>query len=304
VSAKPRIGFIGIGLMGEAFTRRLLDRAWSVTVWNLEPERLDKVAPYGALIAKSPRQVAESSDIVCMCVYDASAVANCVFGSDGVSEAAGEQKLIVDFSTCNPEATREMAARLYHQSGFRWIDAPVSGGPPAARAGTLTIMAGGACEDIEKIQALIADVAANFTRMGEVGAGQTTKIINQAVVGVGFALIAEAVMLAERSGIEADLLINCLSGGLADSNLLRYLYPQMRSHDFDPPRAYARQLYKDLKNVHEFASGLGLALPVVDTATAQYRSFVGAGNEMADPAAIVDHYPTQAQPPSPEAPST
>jgi 3-hydroxyisobutyrate dehydrogenase len=139
------------------------------------------------------------------------------------------------------------------------------------------------------------DLAANFTLMGPVGAGQTAKIVNQAIVGTGYVLMAEALALAEAAGIDAAALPRCLAGGHADSNLLKKLYPQMQARDFEPPRAYARQLLKDMKAVKEFARGLGLALPVVERAVERYAEYVERGNEMQDSASIVRLYESGAR---------
>jgi 3-hydroxyisobutyrate dehydrogenase len=285
-----RLGFVGIGLMGEAMTRRLLDRGHAVTVWNLEPERLATVVPFGAVAAKTPAAVAEASDIVLLCVLHTAAVEACVFGPNGIAAAARPGKLLIDLSTADPNATRDMAARLRRETGMGWVDAPVSGGPGGARDGTMTVMAGGEAGDIEAIRPLMRDMAGNFTHMGPSGAGQTTKMINQAIVGTGFVLMAEALALAEAAGIEAARLPASLAGGFADSSLLRKLYPQMLARDFDPPRAYARQLLKDMKAVNGFAHDLGLSLPVVEAAAERYRTFVDQGNEMADSAAIMRLY--------------
>jgi 3-hydroxyisobutyrate dehydrogenase len=287
---RPKLGFIGIGLMGEAMTRRLLDRGYDVTAWNLEPERLDTVVPHGARAAASPAAVTAASDVILMCVLHTAAVEACAFGPEGIANSARPDKILVDLSTADPAATREFAARLKRDTGMGWVDAPVSGGPAAARDGTMTVMAGGAPEDIARIRPLMSDMAANFTHMGPSGAGQTTKMINQAIVGTGYVLMAEALVLAERAGIDAALLPQCLAGGHADSNLLRKLYPQMQARDFEPPRAYARQLLKDMKAVKEFAHGLDLTLPVVESAAERYADYVAQGNEMADSASVVRLY--------------
>jgi 3-hydroxyisobutyrate dehydrogenase len=137
---------------------------------------------------------------------------------------------------------------------------------------------------------VLRDIAANVTRMGPVGAGQTTKIINQAIVGTGFVLMAESLALAQAAGIDAAALPACLSGGFADSELLRRIYVQMLRREFDPPASYARQLLKDLKAVKGFSDSLGLSLPLVAEAAHRYDEFVAAGNAMRDSAAIVDLY--------------
>lgn len=287
-----RIGFVGIGIMGEAMVRRLMERGHGpVTVWNLEPERLATVVPHGAIAAASPAAVAAASDVVMLCVLHTEAVRNVVFGPEGIAQAPGcTCKLLIDLSTADPEATRQMAARLRAETGMGWVDAPVSGGPQAARAGTLAVMAGGAEADFVHALPVLRDLAANVTRMGPVGAGQTTKVINQAIVGTGFVLMAEALALAEAAGIDAAALPGCLAGGFADSELLRRIWPQMQQRRFEPPAGYARQLLKDMKAVQAFAAGLGAELPVVTAAAARYAEFVAAGNEMADSAAILRLY--------------
>jgi 3-hydroxyisobutyrate dehydrogenase len=288
---RPRLGFIGLGLMGTAMSLRLLDKGWPLTVWNLEPERVPPVVAAGATAAVSPEEVADASDIVLICVLHTQAVESCVFGPRGVAGAGrSDGKLLVDFSTIDPAASRHMAARLARETGMRWVDAPVSGGPGAARDGTMTVMAGGEAADIERVRPLMHDMAGNFTHMGPPGAGQTTKIINQAIVGTGYVLMAEALILAERAGIEAARLPQCLAGGFADSSLLQKLYPQMQARDFEPPRSFARQLLKDLKFLKQFAHDLGLDLPVVESAVHQYAAYVEAGNEMADSASVVRLY--------------
>lgn len=284
-----RIGFIGIGIMGEAMVRRLMERGHGpITVWNLEAERLATVVPHGAVAAASPAAVAAASDVVMTCVLHTDAVRNVVFGPAGIAEAPGlSGRLLIDLSTADPDSTRQMAAQLQAEAGMGWVDAPVSGGPQAARAGTLAIMAGGAEADIARALPLLRDLAANVTRMGPVGAGQTTKVINQAIVGTGFVVMAEALALAEAAGIDAEALPGCLAGGFADSELLRRIWPQMQQRRFEPPAGYARQLLKDMKAVQAFAEGLGAGLPVVAAAAARYAQFVADGNEMADSAAIL-----------------
>jgi len=290
MAQKPALGFIGIGIMGEAMVLRLLDQGFGVTVWNLTADRYARVVPKGARRAESPAAVAAVSDIVLMCVLDGPAVENCCFGENGRAFAPRADTIVIDHSTIKPGATRDIAGRLHRRNGMRWIDAPVSGGPLAAREGTLTIMAGGAAADIAAAEPVRQALAAHFTHIGALGAGQTAKILNQAIVGTGYVLMAEALALAEAAGLDAAKLPDCLAGGHADSNLLRRLYPQMCARDYDPPRAYARQLLKDMKNVKHFAAGVGLDLPLVERAVERFSEFVAAGNEMKDPASIALFY--------------
>lgn len=287
---KPRLGFIGLGLMGTAISLRLLDKGWPLTVWNLEPENVSPVVEAGATAASSSAAVAAASDIVLMCVLHTNAVEECVFGPNGIAKADVQGKVLIDHSTADPNRTREMAAKLRRDKGMAWIDAPVSGGPAAAREGTMTVMAGGEAADIEAVQPLMADLAANFTHMGPNGAGQMAKVINQAIVGTNYVVMAEALALAEASGIDAARLPQCLAGGHADSTLLQQLYPRMQARDFAPPRAYARQLLKDMHAVGNTIEALGLNLPLIGAAISQHEAFVTPDNEMTDPAAITQLY--------------
>jgi 3-hydroxyisobutyrate dehydrogenase len=142
---------------------------------------------------------------------------------------------------------------------------------------------------VERARSVLADLASNLTHIGPLGAGQTAKIINQAIVGVGYVLMGEALALAEAAGIDAARLPAALAGGMADSTVLKRIYPQQQARDYDPPRGYARQLDKDLKNVLAFVQELGLDLPLVARAAVRYHEFAD-GNEMVDSAAVARLY--------------
>jgi 3-hydroxyisobutyrate dehydrogenase len=290
MTGKPRLGFIGLGLMGMAMSLRLLEKGWTVNVWNLEPERVGPVVDAGAAAKRSPAAVTADSDIVLMCVLHGEAVAQCMFGEQGIAKSASAGKILIDHSTIDPAKSRAIAQRLHAETGMDFVDAPVSGGPIAARQGTLTVMAGGDTQTIAAIKAVMSDLAANFTHIGPSGAGQAAKVINQAIVGTSYVLMAEALMLAEAAGIDAAKLPQCLSGGHADGTLLQQLYPRMQARAFDPPLAYARQLLKDMLAVQSEIRSFGLDLPLIERAVAQHRAHVAHGNEMADPATIVRLY--------------
>ena len=174
-------------------------------------------------------------------------------------------------------------------TGCGWIDAPVSGGPPASGSGTLTIMAGGEAAEIERARSLLADISGRFTHMGPPGAGMVAKMLNQLIVGCGYAVMAEAVMLAESAGIDASRLPECLAGGHADSSLLQKLYPRIAARDF-APLGYARQLLKDLEMVHQFAAKAGAPTPMLDEALGLYRELVRLGHAELDAGAILKLY--------------
>ena len=283
----PRIGFVGIGIMGAPMVRRLLAKSWQVSVWNLEADRYSQVP--GATVLESPAAVRAASDIVIFCVLHGDAVEECCFGPHGLAQAKSGASLLIDTSTINPDRTLALAERLKRETGMSWVDAPISGGPLAAGDGQLTIMMGGEDRDVAKAEPVLSDLSANLTHIGPLGAGQTAKIINQAIVGVGYVLMGEALALAEAAGIDAARLPAALAGGMADSTVLKRIYPQQQARDYDPPRGYARQLDKDLKNVMAFIQEHGLELPLVARAAARYHDFA-VGNEMVDSAAVARLY--------------
>jgi 3-hydroxyisobutyrate dehydrogenase len=288
---KPKLGFVGIGLMGEAMVLRLLDQGYAVTVWNRGSERLKTVVPHGAIAAQTPAAVAAESDIVLMCLLDiGDALESVVFGQSGVAAGGRKGQRLIDLSTADPARTREMAARLKRETGMAWIDAPLSGGPAGARNGTMTVMAGGDAGDVEAVRPLMRDMTGNFTHMGPSGAGQTTKMINQLMVGTGFAVMAEVCTLAEAAGIDAARIPACLAGGMADSNMLQRTYPRMAARAFEPPTSYAGQMLKDMNALQAFAKGFGLTLPMVDQARDQLAAVVDAGGAKRDPITILDVY--------------
>lgn len=282
-----KLGFIGIGLMGKPMVLRLLAAGYEVCVWNRTKEKLAPVLAKGAQAMDSPAALARASEIVMMCVTDQHAAGEVLFGANGVAEGAAPGTLVVDFSSIAPEAAREFARRLLER-GVGLVDAPVSGGVPGAEKGTLTIMAGGRPEDIERARPVVMHLAQRFTRMGDSGAGQTTKLCNQIIVGSLLPVIAEAVRLAEAAGVDARRLPEALTGGFADSLPLRIFGARMAERRFEPPLGANAIMLKDLENAAEVARRLGVPLPMARTAAELYRLLAAQGRAQHDPAVLVE----------------
>jgi len=283
---------VGLGIMGAPIVQRLCDKGYDLTVWNLEPDYYDRVKDSGAQWAASPAEVWTASDIVLVCVLGDDAIENVCLGKSGFASAGKAAKLLIDLSTTSPEATLKLASRLKDETGARWLDAPISGGPKPARDGELTVMVGGDSAVFKEAEPLLRKIGQNVTHMGDLGFGQKTKIINQAIVGANYILMAEMLATCRAAGIDPDLLPVCLKGGLADSAILQRIYTQMSAEDFDPPRSYVRQVNKDLKSVTHFVDDLGLDLPLMDVAIRQYHRYADAGNEMEDGASVSRLYQT------------
>lgn len=286
--AETRIGLVGLGIMGVPLARRFAERGYDVIAWNLEPERYALVRGDGVAWAASPAAVRAASDLVFLCVLGDDAVESCCLGPHGFASAGGA-RVLVDLSTTSPAATLAIAPRLAG-AAMDWLDAPMSGGPLAARDGTLTLLVGGDEALCQSVAPVLGAIAANVTRMGPLGAGQTAKVLNQAVVGVNYVLMAELLAMARAAGIDPMLLPRALAGGMADSTILQRILPQMAESAFDPPRARARQLDKDLAAVRAFVADLGLYLPVLEAGIARYHDFASRDPD-ADTAAISQTYP-------------
>ena len=289
MTAKPRIGYVGIGLMGLPMAKRLLSLGYAVKACDIVPERTEAARAAGAEAARLPADAAAGVEFVLLNLPTTDAVEEAVFGRHGVATVVRAPQLMIDFSTIEVDKCKAFAAKLREATGAGWIDAPVSGGPPAAAAGTLTVMAGGEPAEIERARPLFADVSGRFTHVGPTGSGMVAKMLNQLIVGCGHAVMAEAVVLAEAAGIDAARLPECLAGGYADSALLQRLYPRIVKRDF-APQGYARQLLKDLEMVHELAAGLKAPTPMMAEALSLYRMLVHLGHSELDTAAVLKLY--------------
>jgi 3-hydroxyisobutyrate dehydrogenase len=268
---QKKLGYLGLGMMGLPMTRRLLDAGHDVTVWNRSRPKAAALVEAGARPADHPRDVAAAASIIFMCLTDAAAVEEVVFGRDGLAMAAGPEKLVVDFSSIHPDAARSIAARLKAVNGMGWIDAPVSGGSKGAEEGTLAVMAGGDAADIEKVRPYVLAMARRLTHMGPVGAGQTTKLCNQVIVGCAMAVLAEATRLATNAGIDAQRLPEALAGGFADSIPLQLFVPRMAAGIHSPPLGHIATMLKDLDTVVDVARDTATPVPMAALAGQLFR---------------------------------
>lgn len=284
----PDLGFIGLGLMGQAFTRRMVARGHRVTGYDIVADKVARAEGHGVSPATSAAEVARTSDIVHVCVMTKDDLAAAVFGANGIAEGAAAGKILVDHSTTEVATTREFAARLQAETGMRWVDAPVSGGPPAAEAGTLAIMVGGDDADVAAVQPVLEKLG-TCTHMGPIGAGQVTKMVNQVLVLSNYCVLAEAMVLAEAGGVDAGKIPAALGAGYAGSNMLQRLYPRLVARDF-APAGYAFQALKDLDMVYGLAKELKVPTPMTSQAATLFRTLVSKGHGELDGIAVLKLY--------------
>jgi 2-hydroxy-3-oxopropionate reductase len=288
------IALIGAGAMGGAIGARLLATGRRLTVFDLDPARAAALVDRGATAAATAAEAAAeaaagaAAGAVILSLNSARIVRAAVFGPAGVAEGAAPGTLVIDMSSIDPEATRALAADAAAR-GLRWVDSPLSGGIPKAATGDLTLMQGGAAEDVAAAQALLAGVASNQTRMGGPGAGQTTKLINQVLCGLGFLAVAEATALAEAAGVEAAMIPQALRGGRADSAILQEYMPRFAARDY---RRTGRidNMVKDLDGALDLARLSHTAMPLTTLCAEVHRMLTAAGLGGEDQAALMEFF--------------
>ena len=286
---RPTIGFAGAGVLGSAIIERLLTCGFELKAWNRSRDKLAPLLELGASAEETSADLARESDVVITCVTDHRAVESVVFGPDGVASAGGSGKLLIDMSTSDAGKTREMADRLEQACGMGWVDAPISGGAPAARNGSMAVMCGGSEANFAVAEPVLRHLAGALTLMGPVGAGQGTKMINQVLVSCSLAVLAEACALAERAGVDALRIPEALAGGRADSRLLQEFLPKMAKSDFSIEGSVSIML-KDLEMIHDLAETTGAVMPVTALVTQINRQLVLYGLADADNSTIVNLY--------------
>lgn len=270
------VGCIGAGVLGGAIMRRLASRGFRPAVWNRDRAKLAPIVQGGAVEATTPAELTRSSTFVITCLSDGAAIEQVVFGTDGVAAGGSPDKVLIDMSTCASAHTREMAARLVEACGMRWLDAPISGGAPAALEGRMAVMVGGEQDAFERARPIWDALAGRATLMGPSGAGQATKMINQVLVANGVAVLAEACALAERAGIDAAKIPQALAGGRADSKQLQEMFPKMVASEFSITGRAALML-KDLELIHDLARSVHAPIPLTAHVTELFRKQVADG---------------------------
>jgi 2-hydroxy-3-oxopropionate reductase len=270
------ISIVGAGLMGTAIATRLLSCGHKVSVYDIDVAKVINLVSLGAVAADTIKSATAVSDFVILSLNHADIVRKAVFGPEGVASSATGQKLLIDMSSIDPGATAAMATELQTATEMAWVDCPLSGGMPAALAGKLTIMAGGTAENFERARVVMKDLSANYTLMGNSGAGQTTKLINQLFCAIAFQAVAEAVKLAEAGGVDPAKIPRALSGGRADNRIMQEFMAKFAARDFTPTGRLDNML-KDLDSVQAFALTTKTPLPLTSAVTEIHRILIAMG---------------------------
>ncbi|MCP4247199.1 MAG: NAD(P)-dependent oxidoreductase [bacterium] len=256
--SKPRIGWIGTGIMGVPMVRNLLSAGYPVTVFSRTRTKAEPLLSDGAQWVDSPVAVAAQAEIVVTMVGDSPDVEQVFLGADGICSALQAETLAIDMSTVSPQTAETVAAAVV-EGGGSFLDAPVSGGGTGAQAGTLAIMVGGDAADLERARPVFEVVGRTVVHCGPVGSGQLTKLCNQIICGLNLLAVCEGFVFAQRAGLDVETMLEVTSAGAAGSWALDNLGSRMAAGDFDPMFMIDLQ-NKDLRIALETARSHGGAL--------------------------------------------
>ncbi|MCY4105305.1 MAG: NAD(P)-dependent oxidoreductase [Chloroflexi bacterium] len=281
MSNQRAIGFIGLGIMGRGMAHNLLRAGFTLTVWNRTRSKMADLVAAGAQAADSPAAVAQQSEITITCVSDTPDAQTVILGENGAIHGAAPGSLIIDTSTISPQATREIAASL-SAAQIHMLDAPISGGSEGAENGTLSIMVGGDAAQVERAKPAFEAMGKTITHVGEIGAGQTVKIVNQILVVGNMLAASEALLVAAAGGLDLQKALQAVEAGAAGSWMLSNRAPQIFVRDFRPGFTIDLQ-QKDLRLAMEAADQLGVPLLATSLIhqlykTLQLQGLGGEGN--------------------------
>jgi 2-hydroxy-3-oxopropionate reductase len=278
------VGFIGLGTMGAPMARHVLKGGNRVTVWARRPESMAALVNAGAAAGDSPADVAAQSDVILTMVTDTKAVEEVVLGERGIARGARPGSIVIDHSTIDPNGARRIAGELQTR-GSEMLDAPVSGGSIAAEAATLVTMVGGSKEALERVTPVVSCYAKSIVHIGPSGAGQVAKACNQICVVVNMLGAAEAMLLAERAGVDPNMVKDALMAGFAASRMLELQAPKMIARDF-AGKVESRLHHKDIHIALDMARALGIDLPASAAAADLLDALQQRGGARQDSAAI------------------
>ena len=269
-----QVGFIGLGAIGAPMALRIRGAGHALSVYNRGSVRAAPFAAAGVPVLASAAELARRCDVVCLCVSNDDAVEQVVFGPDGIAASGHEGLLLIDLSTIHPVHTREMAARLKREHGMDWVDAPVSGGPAGARAGTLAVLAGGRAEDVERARPVLQSFAGRITHMGPSGYGMAGKAFNQMLSFSTATVIAETLNLAAQFGMDPMLLTEAVAGGFADSNVMRHYGRALVEGTY---HGSTRTAVKDMGIAVDIARLTGSPIPMTSLTASFFRLALAQG---------------------------
>ena len=283
-----KVAFIGLGIMGKPMVHNLLKAGYEESCFDIIRENVEIVKGYGAAAAESIKETIVDAPVVITMLPNSPHVKEVVLGDGGVLENAKEGTVLIDMSSINPIASREIEAEC-RKKGIKMLDAPVSGGEPKAIDGTLSIMVGGEKEVFDAMVPVMSKMGSSVTYCGEIGAGNTTKLANQIIVAGNIAVLAEALTMAKMSGVDPTIVFNAIKGGLAGSTVMNAKAPMMIDGNFKP--GFKIDLHiKDLNNAIDTAHSVGAPLPLTAEVMEMLENLHAEGNGQLDHSGLALYY--------------
>ncbi|HXN22228.1 MAG TPA: NAD(P)-dependent oxidoreductase [Candidatus Dormibacteraeota bacterium] len=281
---KPNVGFIGLGLMGRPMVANLLKAGFPVAVWNRTAARAAELVKSGARLASSPRNAAESADVLITIVSDPPALEQVLWGEAGALQGLRRGSTYLDSSTVSPLLARRIAAACAER-GVKFLDAPVTGGTWGAEKGELVFMVGGESSSLAEVEPVLGALGKRWFHLGGNGAGQTVKLAMNMILALQVDALAEALALVAGAGLAGEKLVEVLQSSMARSSVLDVKAPMLLKRDY-PPSFPLRLMHKDLGLALDLANQIGVALPATAAAREIYNAVKGAAKDDLDYAAV------------------
>lgn len=259
---KKKIGFIGLGSMGSKLAARLMTLGFPLGVFNRTPEKMNPFAKNGAWKAKSPKELAQKSDVILSCVTDDTALRGIMEGENGALKGANAKTVFIDMSTVSVSVTKDLAKKA-QSIGASWIDAPVLGSPQMAEAGVMPFVVGGSQTVLEENKNILKAIGEKIVYMGESGSGQAAKIVHSLACAISLVAYSEALLLGEKLGLSREQTLDVLLNGAVASPLLTMKAPKFKENVFKPTTARLFNMCKDLALIAEEGVTFHQALPTM-----------------------------------------
>ena len=283
-----KLGLVGLGIMGRPMAKNLLKAGYDLTVFDFNQAAVADVVSCGAHGAASSQEVAAQVDVFMTMVPNSPQVKEVLFGEKGAAKCLRPGSIVIDMSSINPIASREIAAELA-KLNVEMLDAPVSGGEPKAIDGTLSIMVGGKQEVFDRCREILEKMGSSVVRCGDIGAGNVTKLCNQVVVAVNIAALSEALMLGQMAGVEPQKIFEAIRNGLAGSTVMNAKAPMMMDQNFKP--GFRIDLHiKDLTNVLDAAKAVDAPIPLTSAVLEMMKYLHHTGDGVSDHSALMKYY--------------
>jgi 2-hydroxy-3-oxopropionate reductase len=285
---KNKIGFIGLGVMGKPMSKNLIKAGYSLMVYDINPDAIKEVVSAGAVQGSSPSQIGAECDVIITMLPNSPHVEQVVTGKNGILEGAKPGSVIIDMSSISPIVAVKLS-KAAAEKGVEMIDAPVSGGEPKAKDGTLSIMVGGKEQVFESIKDILLGMGASAILIGDIGSGNIAKLANQIMVALHLAAVSEAMVFAEKAGVDAEKVYKAIRGGLAGSIVLDAKMPLILDRNFKPGGPI-RMHTKDLLNVRDAALEFDAPIPLTTQVLEFMKALKADGKQEHDHCGIIQYW--------------